>query len=114
MKARRRLHFNCFFVISLGKRKAFSRFAVELGIGLGKAEVRCARAGIQRYRALELLDRPGMPLHSTEHHTQLMVRTKMLRGKFDLPAVRSLSLFELVSVEQEPRQTLLSCAHCRV
>src|SRR6266404_3643813 len=115
MKARDfRFHFDCLFEVRMGKCKVFFGGVVEISIGASKAEVRCARAGIKRYRALELLDRPGMPRHSVEDHTQLMVRTKMIRGKFNLPAVRSLSLFELLSVEQEPRQALLSREQYRV
>ncbi len=35
----------------------------------------------------------------------------MFRGEFYFPAVRSLSLLELLGIEQKPRQALLSCEH---
>src|ERR1700722_4610996 len=112
MKARDfRLHFRSLLITGECTRKALVRVIVELGIAVAKAEIRCPGKGVQRYRALELLDRFSMSPHQVVHRTQLMVGTVVLRSKLDLPAIRSLRLFELLSVEQDPRQTLLSRQH---
>ena len=42
-----------------------------------------------------------MPRQAIEHEAELMIRTEMLRGQFDLTAVRNLSLLELLRVEQQ-------------
>src|SRR5580658_1379627 len=104
-----RLHCDGLFKIRLGERVGF--IVVEIRVGFSEAEVRRARAGVQRNRSLELLDGIFVSRHSIEYHTELMVRTKMLRRKLNLPAVRHLSLFELPGVEQDSRQALPSREH---